>query len=81
LPRLQRGAIPVSQDWIVLEFTPGGASNILDDTGAEPGALALMAFALSELYNARIPYGPLTLSAYEQLGGVHGVLGKRAAAT
>ncbi|HEY7708789.1 MAG TPA: hypothetical protein VIG57_02030 [Candidatus Entotheonella sp.] len=45
------------------------------------GALALIAFALSELYNARIPHGPLTLAAYEQLGGVHGVLGKRAAAT
>jgi hypothetical protein len=24
LPRLQQGAIPGSQDWIVLEFTPGG---------------------------------------------------------
>ena len=27
LPRLQQGAIPGSEDWIVLEFTPGGPGN------------------------------------------------------
>lgn len=27
LPRLHQGAIPGSQDWIVLEFTPGGPGN------------------------------------------------------
>jgi len=51
---------------------------ILDDTGREPGALALMAFALSELYQARTPEDMLTLEAYEELGGVTGVLGRRA---
>ncbi len=51
---------------------------ILDDTGTEPGALALMAFALAELYEARTPEGALTLEAYERLGGVTGVLGRRA---
>ncbi len=51
---------------------------ILDDTGTEPGALALMAFALSQLYEARTQEDALTLDAYEQIGGVNGVLGKRA---
>ena len=37
-----------------------------------------MAFALSELYKTRTPENVLTLKAYEQLGGVAGVLGKRA---
>jgi formylglycine-generating enzyme required for sulfatase activity len=54
---------------------------ILDDTGTEPGALALMAFALSELYEARQPDGMLRLDAYERFGGVKGVLGRRADAT
>jgi hypothetical protein len=65
-----------------LTFEPDDLpSRILDDTGREPGALALMAFALAELYQARTPEGALTLKAYKQLGGVTGVLGKRADAT
>jgi hypothetical protein len=55
--------------------------HILDDTGTEPGGLALMAFALSELYQARTPEGALTLEAYERLGGVTVVLGRRADTT
>lgn len=36
-----------------LEFEEGLVEDILEETGTEPGALALMAFALSELYKAR----------------------------
>ncbi len=65
-----------------LRFEPDDLPwRILDDTGTEPGALALMAFALSEWYEARTPEGVLTAQAYERLGGVTGVLGKRADAT
>ncbi|ETW99001.1 MAG: hypothetical protein ETSY1_16630 [Candidatus Entotheonella factor] len=62
-----------------LRFEPDDLPwRILDDTGTEPGALALMAFALAELYEALTPEGVLTLDAYERFGGVSGVLGKRA---
>ncbi|MCP5091110.1 MAG: ATP-binding protein, partial [Gammaproteobacteria bacterium] len=61
-----------------LVFEEGLANHILDDTGAEPGALALMAFALSELYEAREVDGRLTESAYEGFNGVPGAIAKRA---
>ncbi|ETX08084.1 nSTAND1 domain-containing NTPase [Candidatus Entotheonella palauensis] len=61
-----------------LAFEEGLVEHILEETGTEPGALALMAFALSELYKKRTPQGELTLNAYQELGGVNEVLGKRA---
>ncbi len=51
---------------------------ILDDTGTEPGRLALLAFALAELYAARTADGHLTRAAYEGFNGVQGALAKRA---
>ncbi|MFO1428874.1 MAG: hypothetical protein U1F76_01840 [Candidatus Competibacteraceae bacterium] len=47
---------------------------ILSDTGNEPGALALMAAALAELYKKRTLAGILTRAAYEELGKVEGVI-------
>ena len=64
-----------------LVFEEGLPERILDDTGAEPGALALMAFALSELYQARTGDGHLTHRAYEDFGGVGGAIGRRADGT
>ncbi len=55
-----------------LTFEDGLAQRILDDTGQEPGALALMAYMLDELHRRG-----LTHAAYEELGGVHGAIGKR----
>jgi energy-coupling factor transporter ATP-binding protein EcfA2 len=54
---------------------------ILQDTGDEPGALALVAYTLDELYHNRDEDGRLTLSAYKRLGGVQGAIGKRAEET
>jgi len=51
---------------------------ILNDTENEPGALALMAAALAELYEKRTPAGTLTRTAYEELGKVEGVIAKLA---
>lgn len=53
---------------------------ILEDTGSEPGALALMAYALDELYHIcrRDNSGLLSYVAYESLGGVRGAIGTRA---
>jgi formylglycine-generating enzyme required for sulfatase activity len=62
-----------------LQFEEGLAQRILNDTGTEPGALALMAFALFELWNeSRGAIGSMTKAAYESFNGVHGAIGKRA---
>ena len=47
---------------------------ILKDTGTGTGALALMAFALHEIYERGHPSGQLTLHDYESLGGVAGAI-------
>jgi formylglycine-generating enzyme required for sulfatase activity len=60
-----------------LTFEPELLTKMLDDTGDEPGNLALMAYALDELYKPdddRI----LTHDEYAQLGGVQGAIGIRA---
>ena len=53
---------------------------ILQDTGQEPGALPLMAYTLDELYQdcCQGDSGVLSTTAYEELGGVRGAIGKRA---
>ncbi|MEZ5592482.1 MAG: SUMF1/EgtB/PvdO family nonheme iron enzyme [Gammaproteobacteria bacterium] len=60
-----------------LHFEDGLASRILTDTGQEPGSLPLLAFALESLYQVRTD-NALTHTAYEQLGGVQGVIRQRA---
>lgn len=61
-----------------LQFEEGLAQRILDDTGDEPGSLALMAYTLDELYRLSIKNEKLlTHGAYEELGGVQGAIGKR----
>ena len=61
-----------------LEFEGDLDHRILPDTGSEPGALALMAYLLDELYRRRTKDGRLTLQAYTDLGGVAGAIGQRA---
>jgi hypothetical protein len=61
-----------------LEFEEGLVQRILDDTGTGPGALALMAFALDELYRAKEEDGRLTDLAYERFGGVKQAISQRA---
>jgi formylglycine-generating enzyme required for sulfatase activity len=63
-----------------LAFEDGLVARILEDTGTEPGALALMACALAELYDRR-RNGTLTHAAYDSFDGVQGVIRKRAGAT
>jgi HEAT repeat protein len=60
-----------------LTFEDALAQRILDDTGDEPGALALMAYTLDELYRATGGDGRLTHAAYDEIGGVQGAIGKR----
>ncbi|MEN8197603.1 MAG: hypothetical protein ABFS30_13985, partial [Pseudomonadota bacterium] len=63
-----------------LELGPGLVQAVLDDTGTSPGALPLMAFALSELYRHSGASGSLTLEDYSAIGGVNGAIGRRAEA-
>lgn len=60
-----------------LGFDAGLVDTILDDTGDEPGNLALMAYALDELYKLDDDRH-LTQAEYRQLGGVRGAIGVRA---
>jgi formylglycine-generating enzyme required for sulfatase activity len=60
-----------------LSFENGLAERILDDTGTEPGALALLAFALAELYAARTD-DRLTWAVYDGFQGVKGAIAQRA---
>jgi len=60
-----------------LVFDENLVVRILDDTGDEPGNLALMAYALDELYQLDDDRR-LTHAEYEALGGVQGAIGTRA---
>jgi hypothetical protein len=64
-----------------LDFEEGLADRILGEMGTDPGALALLAFALHELYDARTPEGKLMHAAYNAFGGVKGAISKRAETT
>ena len=61
-----------------LDFEDGLPEQIVRDTGNEPGALALMAYALDELYHDCKDKQHLTFADYESLDGVQGAIGKRA---
>ncbi len=61
-----------------LTFQEGLIQRILEDTGSDPGALALMAYLLDELYKTGRADGRLTFAEYDALGGVRGAIGKRA---
>lgn len=71
---------PAARAGIVFEI--GLIEKILADTGDQPGSLALMAYTLDELYklsekssgNTKL----LSVSTYNQIGGVQGAIGKRA---
>ncbi|MHA6619468.1 nSTAND1 domain-containing NTPase [Pseudonocardia sp. DLS-67] len=62
-----------------LSFEPGLVDRILDDAAAEPGQLPLVESLLTELW-ARREGGHLTLRAYEEAGGVAGVVATHAEA-
>jgi WD40 repeat protein/class 3 adenylate cyclase len=66
---------PAKRADVTLE--PGLVAAMLGDVAEEPGALPLMEYALTELYERR-DGRILTLDSYRELGGVSGALGRRA---
>jgi very-short-patch-repair endonuclease/formylglycine-generating enzyme required for sulfatase activity len=63
-----------------LQMESGLVERILDDTDDKPGNLALMAYALDELYKLS-GNGHITHADYDILGGVLGAIGTRAEQT
>ncbi|MFN0027514.1 MAG: protein kinase domain-containing protein [Acidimicrobiales bacterium] len=59
------------------EFEPGLVSEIVADVSDQPGALPLLQYALTELYERRVSE-LLTRDAYHDIGGVAGALARRA---
>lgn len=60
-----------------VRFEPGLVDEIVDDVGDGAGALPLLQYALTELYERRA--GPeLTSAGYREIGGVTGALAQRA---
>jgi DNA-binding SARP family transcriptional activator/tRNA A-37 threonylcarbamoyl transferase component Bud32 len=57
-------------------FEPGLVARIVADVVDQPGALPLLQYALTELYERRAS-GMLTIGVYEQLGGLSGALARR----
>jgi len=62
-----------------VELEEGLAQRLLDEAGAGPGAMALIAFTLNQLYE-RAPDRHLNIETYEAFGGVRGAVQQRAEA-
>ncbi|MCX5379685.1 trypsin-like peptidase domain-containing protein [Streptomyces sp. NBC_00091] len=62
-----------------VSYDPGLVARMLDDAGAEPGALPLLGFVLARLWDERA-VGRLRFTSYEEIGGVRGALGRHAEA-
>lgn len=57
-------------------FEPGLLARIVADVVDQPGALPLLQYTLSELFDTNVS-GMMTISAYEELGGLTGALARR----
>ena len=76
-PEQLRGAIEQPAIRARLTFESGLVDRILDHVAAQPGALPLLEYALSELWLRR-DGNRLTHAAYDRIGGVPGAITKRA---
>jgi hypothetical protein len=60
-----------------VKIEPGVASAMIADVNEQPGALPLLQYALTELFD-QCQGATLTLEAYRAIGGVTGALARRA---
>jgi len=72
-----RDAIILPAELSHLELEAGLIEAIIADVGGEPGALPLLQYAMTELYERRDGRW-LTVSAYNEIGGALGALTRRA---
>ena len=75
---LERAVLSPAQR-VGLKLEKGLVSTIIREVGNQPGALPLLQFALSELFDKR-DGRTLTTKAYQEIGGVLGALGRSAEA-
>ncbi|MBZ0291110.1 MAG: protein kinase [Anaerolineae bacterium] len=76
-PTELRKAITAPAEHEGLKLEPALVDTILDDVHEQPGALPLLQYALTELFNQR-EENTLTVQAYHDIGGVSGALARRA---
>ena len=72
-----RHAVEEPAGSVGVRFEAGLVERILEDVRGEPGALPLLEFALTELWNRRRG-GMLTHKAYKNIGQVQGAIAQRA---
>jgi len=70
-------AITVPAERAGVRFEPGLVTAMVGDVVSRPGALPLLQFALTELFERRIN-GVVTAEAYAELGGIGGAIARRA---
>lgn len=76
-PRMMQDMIEKPADATGYTFEPGLVERILQDTGQEPGNLALVEYALKQLFERRKDR-MFTMEAYEDIGGVVGAIATKA---
>ncbi|MET0910599.1 MAG: hypothetical protein ABWZ99_14125, partial [Ilumatobacteraceae bacterium] len=70
-------AITLPAERAGVRFEPGLVTAMVGDVVARPGALPLLQFALTELFEQRIN-GVVTADAYTEIGGIGGAIARRA---
>ncbi|MDQ7026525.1 MAG: protein kinase [Anaerolineae bacterium] len=70
-------AITNPAERVKVALEPGLVAAIVNDVNQQPGALPLLQYALTELFERR-DGRQLTLAAYEEIGGTTGALARRA---
>jgi len=76
-PEELRAAITDPAERVGLQVEDILAQEIIKDVQEQPGALPLLQYALTELYERR-EARRLTLNAYQEIGGISGALARRA---
>jgi DNA-binding SARP family transcriptional activator/WD40 repeat protein len=67
--------LPASANGVV--FEPGLVAELVADVGSQPGALPLLQYALTELFDSRVG-NAMTLDSYRTMGGLTGAIAARA---
>jgi len=73
---LERAVVGPAES-VGVEFEPGLVAQIVAEVASQPGALPLLQYALTELFETNVS-GLLLLERYRELGGISGALARRA---
>jgi len=79
LPEELQRAVVAPAEGVSLRIDPALVADLVADVATQPGALPLLQYALTELFDQR-DGSTLTLDGYRRIGGVSGALSRRAEA-